>query len=154
VYRSIFEIVPFTSHRDHEDWAWLLEAWHIAGARVEFVWEPLVIYNIDTESISRSRRMNWRDSLHWAERYRKWLTPRAYNSFLATKVALKAKRAGEFKGVAEIFMTVVNNRPRLLDVLFLVGVGMLPNALLQAAWRRSLSSGEGSETHPRAGATR
>ncbi|SEF98303.1 Glycosyltransferase involved in cell wall bisynthesis [Bryocella elongata] len=146
VHRSIFEIVPFTTHRDHEDWAWLLEAWNIAGARVEFVWEPLVIYNIVTESISRSRRMNWRDSLHWANRYRKWLTPRAYNSFLATKVALKAKRAGELKGVAEIFMTIANNRPRPLDILFVAGVALLPNVLLQAAWKRSLSSGESHET--------
>jgi glycosyltransferase involved in cell wall biosynthesis len=146
VHRSIFEIVPFTTHRDHEDWAWLLEAWHIAGARVEFVWEPLVIYNIVTESISRSRRMNWRDSLQWADRYRNWLSPRAYNSFLATKVALKAKRAGDMKGLAQILMTVGNNHPRVLDMLFLVGVFLLPNALLQAAWRRSLSSGEGAST--------
>jgi glycosyltransferase involved in cell wall biosynthesis len=142
VHRSIFEMVPFTTHRDHEDWAWLLEAWHLAGARVEFVWEPLVIYNIVTEGISRSRRKNWRDSLRWAERYRNWLTPRAFNSFLATKVALKAKRAGEWKGLAEVAMEVLNNGPRPLDVLFLVGVALLPNALLQAAWRRSLTSGE------------
>ena len=73
IHRSLLEQVPFTTHKDHEDWAWLLEAWHVAGARVEFVWEPLVIYNIATESLSRSRRMNWRDSLAWAERYRKWI---------------------------------------------------------------------------------
>lgn len=142
VHRSIFEIVPFTTHRDHEDWAWLLEAWHLAGARVEFVWEPLVIYNIVTESMSRSRRMNWRDSLSWAERYQPWLSARAFNSFLATKVALKAKRASDWRGLGWLAMTVLNNHPRPLDVLFLLGVALMPNFLLQAAWRRSLASGE------------
>lgn len=142
IHRSIFEYVPFTSHRDHEDWAWLLEAWHLAGARVQFVWEPLVIYEIVTDGVSRSRRMNWRDSLNWAERYERWITPRAFNSFLATKVALKAKRAGDWNGLGEIIMRVIGNHPRALDLLFLAGVSLLPNALLQAAWKRSLSSGE------------
>src|ERR1700753_4040135 len=67
IHRSVIEKVPFTSHSDHEDWAWLLEVWHRLGACIEFVWEPLVVYNIATNSISRSRRMNWRDSLDWAE---------------------------------------------------------------------------------------
>lgn len=150
VHRSIFEEVPFTTHRDHEDWAWLLEAWHMAGARVAFVWEPLVIYNIVTESISRSRRMNWRDSMTWAEQYRKWMSAKAFNSFLVTKVALKAKRAGDWKGLGEITMTVFENRPRLLEVMFLAGVAMLPNFLLHAAWKRSLASGESQKNEVKA----
>jgi hypothetical protein len=148
VHRSVLERVPFTTHRDHEDWAWLLDAWYAAGARVEFVWEPLVVYNIVTESISRSRRMNWRDSMAWVERYHTRISARAYNSFLATKVMLKAKRANDWKGMGWIAMTVMNNRPRLLDALFLLGVTLLPNALLQRAWRRSLVSGEGRPASP------
>ena len=142
VHRSIFEEVPFTTHKDHEDWAWLLEAWHKAGARVEFVWEPLVIYNIVTQSISRSRRMNWRDSMAWAEQFRPWMSAAAFNSFLSTKVALKAKRAGDWSGLKEIAGIVLRNRPSALDFFFLAGVAMLPNVLLHAAWKRSLASGE------------
>ncbi len=142
VHRSIFEEVPFTTHKDHEDWAWLLEAWHKAGARVEFVWEPLVIYNIVTQSISRSRRMNWRDSMVWAMQFRQWMSAAAFNSFMTTKVALKAKRAGDWKGLKEIAGMVMGNHPSALDVAFLTGVALLPNEVLHAAWKQSLSSGE------------
>jgi glycosyltransferase involved in cell wall biosynthesis len=142
LHRSVLERVPFTTHKDHEDWAWLLEAWHLAGARVEFVWEPLVVYNIATESISRSRRMNWRDSLEWVERYREWISDRAFNSFLVTKVALKAKRAGDWRGLWLLAGIVLRNRPSRLDVLFLAGVALLPRFALQMAWKRSLASGE------------
>ena len=142
IHRSILEQVPFTTHNDHEDWSWLLEAWHLAGARVEFVWEPLVVYNIVTESISRSRRMNWRDSLAWAERYRRWIGDGAFNSFLTTKVALKAKRAGDWVGLRMIAGMVLRNKPGVLDLLFLAGVALLPGSVLQNAWKRSLASGE------------
>lgn len=142
VHRSIVERIPFSTHKDHEDWAWLLEAWHIAGARVVFAWEPLVIYNIATESISRSRRMNWEDSLAWSQAYRHWIGDRAYASFLCTKAALKAKRAGDRIGLRRIAREVLRSRPGLLDLLFLAGVTLLPGAVLQAAWKRSLRSGE------------
>jgi len=142
VHRSIFEQVPFSTHKDHEDWAWLLDAWHIAGARVEFCWQPLIIYNIVTNSISRSRRMNWQDSMEWAERYRIWLSPRAYNSFLTTKVALKAKRAHDWRGLREIISKVLHNQPSLLDIFFLTGMVLLPGLMLHIAWKRSLASGE------------
>jgi len=143
VHRSILEQVPFSTHKDHEDWAWLLDAWHIAGARVEFCWQPLVIYNIVTNSISRSRRMNWKDSMDWAESYHMWLSPRAYNSFLTTKVALKAKRAHDWQGLKEIISKVLHNQPGLLDIIFLTGMVLLPGFVLHIAWKRSLASGEG-----------
>jgi len=144
VHRSILQQVPFSTHKDHEDWAWLLDAWHLAGARVEFCWQPLVIYNIVTNSISRSRRMNWQDSMAWAESYHLWLSRRAYNSFLTTKVALKAKRSHDWRGLREIISKVVNNQPGFLDLLFLSGMVILPSFVLHLAWKRSLASGETS----------
>ena len=138
IHRSIFAEVPFTTHRDHEDWAWLLEAWHRAGARVRFVWEPLVIYNIVTDSISRSRRMNWQDSAAWAREFRAWIPDRAYTSFLATKVALKARRARDWQAVRTVAREVLRNRPGALEVAFLAGALLVPGAALHAVWRRSL----------------
>ena len=138
VHRSIFVQVPFTTHRDHEDWAWLLEAWHLAGARIRFVWEPLVVYNIVTDSISRSRRMNWQDSAEWARQYRAWLPDRAYTSFLATKVALKARRARDWSAVRTIAREILQNHPGPLELLFLLGALVVPGSVLHAAWRRSL----------------
>lgn len=140
MHRSVVEAVPFSSHNDHEDWAWLLEAWHRHGARVVFAWEPLVIYNIATDSLSRSRRPNWEDSLDWALAHRKWIGDRAFCSFLATKAALKARRAGDWRGVKVITRTVLRNRPGLLELAFLGGVSALPGFLLQKAWKRSLQS--------------
>jgi glycosyltransferase involved in cell wall biosynthesis len=140
LHRSIVEKVPFSNHGDHEDWAWLLEAWHRVGARVTFAWETLVIYNIDTENVSRSRRLNWRDSLVWAEHHRAWIGDRAFCSFLASKAALKAKRARDWRGLWTLAQRVLRNHPAPLDVAFLLGVTLLPNFLLQNAWKRSLRS--------------
>ena len=142
VHRLIVELIPFSTHKDHEDWAWLLEAWHLAGARVVFAWQPLVVYNIATESISRSRRMNWEDSLAWAQEHRRWIGDRAFCSFLCTKAALKAKRAGDWNGLGQITKQVLRSRPLALDLMFLTGIALLPGSLLQAAWKRSLRSGE------------
>jgi len=138
VHRSVLQEVPFTSHKDHEDWAWLLDAWYLAGARVEFCWEPLVVYNIATNSISRSRRMNWRDSMAWAETYKKWMSRGAYNSFMSTKVALKARRAGDWAGMRTIAAAVLGNKPGVLDLMFLGGIALLPGPVLHSAWKRSL----------------
>ena len=140
VHRSIVERVPFTTHADHEDWAWLLEAWHLAGARVVFAWEPLVVYNIATESISRSRRMNWEDSVRWAQTYRRWIGDRAYSSFLCTKAALKAKRGEDWRGLRTIAKEVLPCKPKVLEWTFLAGTAVLPGPVLAAVWRRSLRS--------------
>lgn len=140
VHRSIVEQVPFASHADHEDWAWLLEAWHRAGARVVFAWESLVVYNIATETVSRSRRMNWEESVHWAESHRAWISDRAFSSFLCTKAAMKAKRAGDWNGLRSIASKVRPCRPGALEWFFLVGTAMLPGPLLAAMWKRSLRS--------------
>ncbi len=150
VHRSVLDKVPFSSHGDHEDWAWLLEAWHLAGARVVFAWEPLVIYNIETDAVSRSRRTNWEDSVAWARRYRRWIGKRAFCSFLSTKAALKAKRGGDWTGLREIAGEVLRSRPGALDLLFLIGIILLPGAFLHFAWRRSLRSGDENGVHPTA----
>jgi len=66
----------------------------------------------------------------------------AYSSFLASKVALKARRAGDWRGVSTIARAVLRSRPRMLDLLFLAGVAGLPGFVLHAAWKRSLVSSE------------
>lgn len=151
VHRSILKRVPFTSHADHEDWAWLLEAWYLGGARVAFCWEPLVVYNIEVSAISRSRRPNWADSVAFADTYRKWISDRAYCSFLSTKAAIKAKRAGDWAGLRTIARRVLANNPGPLDLLFLTGTILLPGGLVQRAWKQSLRSEESygaQQQHP------
>ncbi len=138
LHHSIVARAPLTDHPEHEDWAWVLDAVHLAGARVKFLWEPLVVYNLDTTGNSRSGRTNWHDSLAWALTYRKWLTPRAFNSFLSSKVALKAKRAGSWQGLRKVFRLLRGNGATLLEWAFFSGICLLPGAVLHRAWKRSL----------------
>ncbi|MHB1023044.1 MAG: glycosyltransferase family 2 protein [Acidobacteriaceae bacterium] len=152
VSRTLMLELPFTSHDDHEDWAWLLEVWHLRGARVRFVWEPLVTYNIVTDSLSRSRRMNWEDSLGWADSYRQWIGNAAYSSFLATKVALKAKRRGDWRGLLKVAGRIFSSSPSMVDLAFIFGMMVLPSSLLNAAWRMSLRSSRKSSSGTLAGA--
>ncbi len=141
MHHSLLREAPLTDHADHEDWSWMLDAWHLAGARIRFVWEPLVVYNVDTEAASRSRRVNWQDSLDWALTYRERLSKEAFNSFLASKVALKARRAGSATGLRQVFALLRRNRPSMLDLLFFSGICLLPGSLTHSAWKRSLSGG-------------
>lgn len=142
VHRSIVERIPFSTHKDHEDWAWLLDVWHLAGARVTFVWEPLVVYNLAVAGLSRSQRMNWQESLEWVQGHRHWIGDRAFCSFLSTKTALKARKCGDWRGLRHIIGLVLRNGPGLLEMVFLAGVALLPGPVLQGAWKRSLRSGE------------
>lgn len=141
MHYTVVRAAPLTDHADHEDWAWLLEAWHYADARVNFLWEPLVTYNIDTDGASRSRRTNWQDSLTWALQYRGWLTKRAFNSFVSSKVALKARRAGSWTGLRQLFQILRANRANALDWMFFLGICLLPNSVSHRAWKQSLQAG-------------
>jgi len=82
--------------------------------------------------------MNWRDSMAWAETYKKWMSRGAYNSFMSTKVALKARRAGDWAGMRTIAAAVLRNKPGVLDLMFLGGIALLPGPVLHSAWKRSL----------------
>ncbi len=146
MHHSLLREAPLTDHADHEDWSWMLDAWHLAGARIRFVWEPLVVYNVDTEAASRSRRANWRDSLDWALTYRERLSREAFNSFLASKVALKARRAGSREGLHQVFALLRRNRPSMLDLLFFSGISLLPGSLTHHAWKRSLTGSSPTQT--------
>jgi glycosyltransferase involved in cell wall biosynthesis len=136
--RALALAVPQPHFPDHEDWAWLLAAHHLAGATVQFLWEPLVVYHLAPAELTRSRRTNWAESLAWADAHRHWLSRPAYNSFLATKVALKARRGGG--GVATIAGKVLRNHPSPLDLAFLLAIAATPTRLSNWAWQRSLKS--------------
>ena len=142
VPRGVLEASPLMTEKDHEDWAWMLDAWNRVGARVRFVWEALVVYNIVMDGMSRSRRLNWEESLEFADKYKEGIGRRGYNSFLATKVALKAKRGGDRRGLWTITKRVMGNGPGWLDGLFLFGMWVLPDAVVYRAWKKSLEAGK------------
>ncbi len=149
VHHTIARAVPMPTHPEHEDWAWLLDAWHLAGARIRFHMEPLVAYRIDTSAESRSRRRNWQDSLAFAMNYRHHLSSRAFCSFTATKVAIKARRAGNWPALHQLFNLLRQNSASLLDYLFFFAICAAPLNLTQTLWKRSLRrTGTHPRTHP------
>jgi glycosyltransferase involved in cell wall biosynthesis len=142
VPREVLARFPLITAPDHEDWSWILKVAHEGGIRFRFVWESLVVYTIVIDSLSRSRRLNWLESLTWIDQHRPWLSQRAYNSFLSTKIALKVRRQGDWRGFFSLAARVLRNSPSLLDLAFLTGMTLLPIPLLNLAWRRSLKSTE------------
>ena len=140
--RALALAVPMEGFADHEDWAWLLELESQAGARVRFLWEPLAVYRVAVSALTRSRRDNWADSLEWARAHRRLISRAAFNSFVATKVALKAKRSGSGEGLKAVAKELLGNRPSLLDLAFFFVVLVTPNAVANRAWRASLENTE------------
>lgn len=138
VHHTLARSVPMPTLPEHEDWAWLLDVWHEAGARILFFWEPLVVYNIDTSAESRSRRSNWQDSLHFAMTYRHLLSRRAFTSFLSTKVMLKARRAGDLRAMLQVLRLLVSNGAGLRDFLYFVAACLAPVDTSQRLWKHTL----------------
>ena len=138
LHHSLARYAPMPTYPEHEDWAWLLDVWHMSGGRIQFFWEPLVVYNIDTSTESRSRRKNWYDSLSFAMAYHPFLPARAFTSFISTKVMLKARRAGNWHGIRQVFALLRSNHAGLRDYLNFFSILLLPLDLAQHLWKRSL----------------
>jgi len=89
VPRSLLLDVPFKSGLPrHQDWDWLIRASVHVGVEFIWVWEPLVIYQIDgaRKSVSGSRSIS--ASLDWVNNNR-LVTPKARAYFYATQIAAR-----------------------------------------------------------------
>jgi len=140
VRRDLALAHPFPNDGDHEDWSWLLLLCGEAGARLHFVWEPLVVVKISETLSSRSHRNEWRTSLDWARKYRHLMTRMAFASFVLTKVAGRARRAREWKAFPEILATSFRlGSPRLRHLIVFAGTWLLPVKGVQKMFTRALS---------------
>lgn len=137
VRRETLLRVPFPSHDDHEDWGWLLEAEATLAARVEMVDAPLCVVQVAETVLTRSKRNTWRSSMAWAERYRDLLGPRAYAGFIATKVAGKARRQGDWSALPKLAAAACRDgHPTVMHLVLFAGTWLLPgwgHRLIQAA---------------------
>jgi glycosyltransferase involved in cell wall biosynthesis len=87
VKRALLLRRPFTRGlREHQEWDWLLRVTGEPGMSIEWVWEPLVVWDISGGRKTVSGTNSWRDSRDWAKQM-KQMTPRAYRYFLATQLA-------------------------------------------------------------------
>jgi glycosyltransferase involved in cell wall biosynthesis len=89
--RALLTDVPFrTGLRKHQELDWLLRVVGHAGVGIEFVPEPLAVYNIHEGVQSVSRTADWSFSLEWIRDRRELVTPRAYAGFILSQCANQA----------------------------------------------------------------
>lgn len=129
--RKLLVEVPFEEGlRKHQDWDWLLHAVRAPGARIEFVPQPLTVWNLEPSSVSVSRRHDWQGSLTWIRDRRSLVTSRAYASFIATQVASQAARQKQWRAFLPLLTEMFQaGKPKLIDILLFLGMWMVPPSL-------------------------
>jgi glycosyltransferase involved in cell wall biosynthesis len=114
----------------HQDWDWLLRAVHAPGTAIEFVNEPLAIWNLGHTRNSVSRKYDWQGSLAWIRRRRDLVTRRAYAGFIATSISPQAARQKQWRAflplLAEMFRL---GSPRAIDFFLLLVMWFVPGTL-------------------------
>ncbi len=132
-HKGLLEAVPLDgSLREHDDIDWLLRAVAVQGAGVEFVPapEPLAIWHLDETRPRLSLAADWRYALSWVHARRRWVTPRAYASFLLTWVGSDAARQGRWEALWPLLWAALRHgKPAVMDALVYLGHWALPEGL-------------------------
>lgn len=155
--RQLLKKVPFRSDLcKHFDEDWLLRASTVDGVAVKFVptSEPLVIWHIESNRSRISNSPDWRYSLSWIQGNRQLVTPRAYASFLLSRVSSSAARQGDWKAFFVLIREAYRHgKPTTMDALSYVGNWLIPRRvqrLIAAFFARSCLGSENLEiTTPR-----
>jgi glycosyltransferase involved in cell wall biosynthesis len=91
VRKALLEQVPFaTGLPRHQDWDWLLRVFEREGVGCEWVWQPLVIFHMNSAAVRVSKGEEWLSSLDWAAA-NPLLTKRAFTYFVAVIIAPKMR---------------------------------------------------------------
>jgi glycosyltransferase involved in cell wall biosynthesis len=91
VHKTLLEEVPFTSGLSrHQDWDWLLRVFEREDVGCEWVWQPLVIFHMNSAAVRVSKGGEWLSSLDWAAA-NPLLTKRAFTYFVAVIIAPKMR---------------------------------------------------------------
>jgi len=124
--------------RKHQDWDWLLRAAREPGVRIEFVDEPLAIWNLSETTGGVSRKLDWQGSLTWIRERRGLVTRRAYAGFIATQIASQAARQKHWKAFLPLLTEMLRiGRPKPIDMCLLLGMWLVPCSLrerLRSSW--------------------
>jgi glycosyltransferase involved in cell wall biosynthesis len=129
--KALFCAVPFRlGLRRHQDVDWVLRAARYEGAGIEFVSQPLSIWNLAERRPSVSSNTDWRISLNWINSVRDLVTPRAYASFVATELSAQAAKAGDWKAFPLLIKIMLEGgRPNFRDLLLYLGMWFVPKTL-------------------------
>ncbi len=127
--RELMLKVPFTRGlRRHQDWDWVLRAGNAPGAGIEFIPEPLAIWNIDDPLSPLKTQYHWRYSWEWIRANRDLVTPRAYAGFVAVTLSAQASWQGDWRAFWPLLREIVwgNGKPRLMDLGLFFAMWFLP----------------------------
>ena len=139
VTRRLLKKVTFEDGlRKHQDWDWILRAVREPGVRIEFVDEPLAIWNLRESAGGVSRKLDWQASLTWIRDRRELVTRRAYAGFIATQIASQAARQRQWKAFLPLLSEMFRiGRPKAIDMFLLLGMWFVPPSLrerLRSSW--------------------
>jgi glycosyltransferase involved in cell wall biosynthesis len=125
---ALFRECRFTSGlRRHQDWDWLIRAFDVPGAGLEFVGEPLVICHFEEDRGSISALPDWRYSLDWANRMKSYISPEAYAAFLLTNLSLIAAKQGDWSGFFPLLASAFRRgKPSFTQLILYVFTWLLP----------------------------
>jgi glycosyltransferase involved in cell wall biosynthesis len=119
--------------RRHQDPDLFLRAAHEAGARLQYAWEPLVVWNLDPGP-RVSHRADWRHALDFADSRRDIMSARAYSAFVLSQVARQAKEQGE--SLAQVLIlerALRRGAPTLTELSWYAARAWVPSR-----WKRSV----------------
>ncbi len=125
--KQLLEKVPLKKGTEvHSDWDWILRAIAVEGVGIEFVPQPLSIWNIG-DAPSGGRAGDWKYSLNWIQSVREFITPRAYSSFILSVVSGRAKAARDWKACWLLLWEAIRHgKPQLTDLGMCLGMWLIP----------------------------
>jgi hypothetical protein len=92
--RELLLAVPFRDGlRMHQDWDWIIRVTAYEGVRVVMEPKPLSIWRVEDNRSSVGRSPDWRFSLQWIRGVRRFVSGRAFSSFIALQCVWRARKA-------------------------------------------------------------
>jgi len=131
VKKSLLSQVKFPELMRHQDWTWVLKAYTVKGCKLEFVPDPLCIYHaehhVSGSLDSISTRNDWEWSRGWAKDHRKYMTGKAYASYMLTTTAAMAKRQADWRALPMLFKDAfARGNPSISNIVLFVGIWLSP----------------------------
>ena len=130
---SLFRDVRFDIElRKFQDWDWLLRASALEGVGIEFVKQPLSLFNAPQNRTSIStRELDWRSSVLWAESLENLVSRKAFASFLLIDIGAMAATKGDWKAFIYILERALGTKvSSLQNLLVYISYWLLsPNLL-------------------------
>jgi glycosyltransferase involved in cell wall biosynthesis len=130
--RELLLAVPFRDGlRMHQDWDWIIRVTAHQGVGVVMVPKPLAVWRVEDDRISAGRSPDWRSSLQWIRGIRRFISPRAFSSFVAVQCVWRARKAhAGLAGRCSILRAFLfEGRPQLRSALHFFVFSVVPEWL-------------------------